>query len=291
MLIGHKSIYERLRNEAELGRFHHAHLFVGPAHLGKTKTALNLAVFLQGGEANVIVKKQILEGLDSDTLLYLDDGESLPIEAVRGLIERVGQSHSKPYLVVVIENIGRMKPEAMNALLKTLEEPSEDIVFLLTAHQEDDVLPTIRSRCHVTRFQTVPDAEMRSACEGHVQTDRLLFFAMGRPGKLKRLLADAQYLEAHERMLQDLTQFVENPSTAKVFALVRKYEEDPLLPELLDILLSRGRSWALRGGAPQVLQILDLPTLLEKIEEAKWGLESNVNTRLLLENLFLSFVP
>lgn len=289
-MIGHQAILERLKAEAREGRLHHAHLFVGPEHVGKTTAALNLAVFLQGGEENVLVKKAVLEGLEQDTILCLDTGDSLPIEEVRGVIARAGQSHSRPYLVVVIENIGRMKPEAMNALLKTLEEPGEGTVFLLTANQEEDVLPTIQSRCHVSRFQTVPDAEMVAACEGHVQTERLLFFAMGRPGKLKRLMADAEYLAAHERIFLDVSGFVERPGTAGVFALVRKYEEDPLLPELLDILLRRGRSWALSGDTPQVLRGLDLTRVLERVEDTKVALKNNVNTRLLLENLFLTFV-
>ena len=290
-MIGHSLILERLKAEAREGRLHHAHLFVGPEHVGKTATALALAVFLQGGEENVLVKKAVLEGLEQDTILALDTGEGLGIEEVRELIARAGQSHSRPYLVVVIENIGRMKPEAMNALLKTLEEPGEGTVFLLTANQEEDVLPTIASRCHVSRFQTVPDTEMVAACEGHVQTERLLFFAMGRPGKLKRLMADAEYLAAHERLFLDVGSFTEKPSTPGVFALVRKYEEDPLLPELLDILLRRLRNWALSGQTPQVLRGLDLSTALEKVEDAKVALKNNVNTRLLMENLFLTFVP
>jgi len=282
MLIGHAAIVERLREEAAAGRFHHAHLFVGPEHLGKTTVALKLATLLQGAEDQVVVKRQIFEGLDADTVLLLDTGESLPIEEIRGVIERSGQSHLRPYLVVVIENIGRMKPEAMNALLKTLEEPLPETIFFLTAHQEDDVLPTIRSRAHVTRFQTVPDAEMAAACDGHVQTERLLFFAMGRPGKLRRLIDDTVYLEAHEAMLADVLSFMEKPTTAGVFQMTRKFEEDPLLPEMLDILLARARTWALGGRLS--------PETVERIEDAHLALKQNVNTRLLLENLFLSFV-
>ncbi len=289
-MIGHSHILERLKREASEGRLHHAQLFVGPESVGKTTAALKLAVFLQGGEENVLVKKQILEGLDSDTILFLDRGDSLPIEEIRNVIARANESHMKPYLVVVIENIGRMKPEAMNALLKTLEEPLPETVFLLTAHNEEDVLPTIRSRCHMTRFQTVPEQEMVAGCEGHVQTDRLLFFAMGRPGKLKRLIADAEYLAAHERLLQDVIGFAEKPGTAGVFALVRKYEDEPLLPELLDILLARLRNWTLGGHVPQVLRGLDLTVMIERVEDSKAGLKNNVNTKLLLENLFLTFV-
>lgn len=291
MLVGHHSIYERLKRDSQVGRLHHAHLFIGPQHVGKTKTALNLATFLQGGEENVIVKRQLLEGLDSDTLLFLDDGESLPIETVRTMIERLNQGHSKPYLLVVIENLARLRPEAMNALLKILEEPHPGTLFFLTAHQEEDVLPTIRSRTQVHFFQTVPDEEMKVLLEGHPLGDRLLFFAMGRPGKLLRLKEDSAYLDAHEALLRDLSQFMDNPKTSGVFALVRKYESSDLVPELLDIVLRRNRAWLLSGSKPQVLSHLDLTRVLEQTEDAKMALRNNVNTKLLLENLFLTYIP
>ena len=56
-MIGHGKILETLKKEAHAGRLHHAQLFVGPEHVGKTAAALRLAVFLQGGEENVIVKQ------------------------------------------------------------------------------------------------------------------------------------------------------------------------------------------------------------------------------------------
>ena len=167
MLVGHQLIVEKFKKDAASGTLHHAHLFVGPAHVGKTKTALTLAVTLQGVEDKVFEKKHLLEGMDSDTLLFLDAGEGLGIEDVRGIVERCNQGHQKPYLIVIIENLGRLKAEASNALLKTLEEPHEGALFLLTANQEDDVLPTIRSRTQVHAFQTLPDDEMKPLLEGH----------------------------------------------------------------------------------------------------------------------------
>ena len=291
MLVGHQSIYERLKRDSQSGTLHHAHLFLGPEHVGKTKTAMNFANFLQGGEEDVIVKRQLLQGLDPDTLLFLDDGESLPIESIRNVIERVNQGHSHPYLIVVIENLARLRPEAMNALLKTLEEPHPGTVFFLTANQEEDVLATIRSRAQTHFFQTVPDEEMTVLLDGHPLGERLFFFAMGRPGKLLRLKEDAGYLDAHETLLRDLSQFMDTPKTSSVFALVRKYEGSELVPELLDIVLRRVRGWMLTGTRPQVLGHLDLTHVLEQTEDAKMALRNNVNTKLLLENLFLTYIP
>lgn len=283
MLIGHEKIWADLKSRAGSGALHHAQLFLGPEHVGKTHTALLLASALQGAEEHVILKKQIFEGLSSDTLLFLDDGENLPIETVRTVVERASQTHTLPYLIFIIENLGRMKPEAVNALLKTIEEPNEGIIFLLTAHQEEDVLPTLRSRCHVTHFQTVTDEKLRTLCAENVFAEQLLFFAMGRPGKLRRLMDNAEYFEAHQNMLQDLVRFLENPKTPAAFELIRKYEAGPLLPEMLDILLARARTLAL---AFQVE-----PAAVDRIERSKQDLKANVNRKLVLENLLLPFVP
>ena len=290
-LVGHQKFVDELLRDSERGTLHHAHLFLGPEHVGKTKTALTAAVELQGASENVIAKKQLLEGLDPDTLLFLDDGEGLGIEVVRSLVERSHQGHQKPYLVFVIENLGRLKPEACNALLKTLEEPHPGTVFLLTAHREEDVLPTIRSRTQVHNLQTLPDEAMEPLLEGHALSERLLFFAMGRPGKLLRLMEDSAYLEAHETLMRDLSDFLERPQMPKVFALTRAYESSELLPEFLDLLLRRTRVWLLSQSKPQALSHLDVSRVLDQTEDAKLALRNNVNAKLLLENLLLPFVP
>jgi DNA polymerase-3 subunit delta' len=231
-----------------------------------------------------------LEGTEADTVLFLEGGvhgtdedAGLSIEEVRTISARSSQSHSRPYLIFVVEDLGRMKPEAANSLLKTLEEPSEGVVFFLTANDEDSVLPTIRSRCAVTRFQSVPDAEMRAACGEHVYADELVFFALGAPGKLMRLMEDSDYFAAHREILADVTAFLERPSVPAAFQLVRKYEGSPVRAEMLDVLLRRVRA----GGAGGLERI----AFLEQIEEAKRRIGANVNARLTLENLLLSFVP
>lgn len=290
-LIGHDKLLTEMRRRYASGQLHHAQLFVGPAHVGKTRLALELAVHMQGLEDNVIARRHLMEGLDSDTLLYLDEGEILKIKEVRGMIERIGQSHQKPHLVVIIENLGRMKVETANALLKSLEEPGEGVQFFLTAHREEDILDTIRSRCQVNHVQTVPDAVLETACDGHIQTDELLRFAMGRPGKLKHLMEDPEYLAAHVHMHRELSAFLEAPTVPAAFKLSQNYEKHDLLAEMLDILLHRARTLALSPQRPASLSHLDFTSVVEEVEDAKVDIQSNVNKRLVLENLLLPFAP
>lgn len=291
MLIGHSGIFERLKAQAAQGTLHHAQLFVGPEHVGKSKLAIELSMVLQEVTQAPVLRKQILDGVDADTIFLLDEGQPLSIKEVRSVIERTHQSHRRPYLVILIENIGRMRPEAMNALLKTLEEPPKGVIFFLTANQDEAVLPTIRSRCQLTSFHTVSDAILREACEGHVYTDFLVMFAMGRPGKLQRLKNERDYFEAHQKIFQEVNRFLEKPTVEAAFELSRTYEKHELNQEMLDILLHRVRTFALSGQHPTILKHLDFTETLESLETSKEDLQKNVNPKLVFENLLLPFAP
>jgi len=289
MIIGHEKIFKQMKADAEAGRLAHAHLFIGPKHVGKTRVAMELAVILQGASDQPVLRKQILQGHDADSILLLDKGENLSIKDIRAVKIRATQSHARPYLVVIIENIGRMKAEAMNALLKTLEEPPEGTVFFLTAHRDEDVIPTIRSRSHVTYFHTVADDKLLEATESS-DPNHMVMYAMGRPGKLMRLQNETEYFEAHRTLHQAITQFLESPSVPAAFKLVRDYEKNAYLEEFLDILLHRTRTLALSRQVPPALTGLSLPDLLEHIEASKEDIRANVNKKLVLETLLLSFV-
>ncbi len=76
------------------------------------------------------------------------------METIRNLQEIIYQQPQKKYRVVWIEDVHTMRNEAQNALLKVLEEPPENLVFILSG-QIGGVLPTVRSRCRIVRFNQV----------------------------------------------------------------------------------------------------------------------------------------
>ena len=291
MLVGHQTVKERILKSEKTGRLSHAQLFLGPKHIGKTRLALELACVLQGAAEHGPLRKHVFEGTHPDTLLYLDEGERFPIKAVRDLQERVAQSHSSPYLVVVLENLSRLRLEASNALLKSLEEPRDGVLFFLTAHSESDVLPTIRSRCQVHYLQGVPDQEMEPLYDGHALKAMLQRFAPQKPGKLKRLMADRDYLDAHIEMFSKMELFLNQPSIHAAFELTRTLEKHPYLEEMLDILLLITRTFVLEDDTPTRLKHLDLVDALERIEQGKQDLSANVNKKLVLDHILLPFVP
>lgn len=275
MLVGHESIGAKLKNSIEQGRLHHVQLFIGPKSVGKTTLALHLGRQLVG----------LPEGTEMthpDLALYLDNGEPFGIEQVRGLLARASQSFSSPYFVFVIENLGRLRPEALNALLKSLEEPAHRVIFFLTAHSDEAVLDTVRSRAQVSRFNTVSDETLMSLDSGGLSQEALLRYAMGRPGKWFRLVKDPEYFQAHQEIEATLNHFLKKPETASALKLSREAEKSPFREELLDLLLHLTRRCFLEGR-------YHFASLAADVEQARQDLEKNVNAKLALDHLFLAF--
>lgn len=289
MLFGHHDIFDALTREAQTGTLGHAYIFLGPESVGKTKTALELADYLQNPKKDPVVRQHILTGTDSDTLIFLDDGKVLPIKTIREIIERLHQSHERPYLVVILENLGRLKTESVNALLKSLEEPPDGVIFFLTAHRLEDVLPTLASRARTVRFHDVGDTELKEMTDGHPLSEDLLRFSMGKPGKLYKLMHDENYLKAHLEMKQILSEFLEAPTVAAALKIARDWEKHPELPELLDMLIQDTRRLAKSEQLAESLSSNELATILDQMITARYHLDHNVNKRLLLDNLLLAY--
>ena len=98
-----------------------------------------------------------------DTIELKDDGESIKIDAVREIIERLNMTGQGTYKVLLLQNIGRMTDEANSCFLKTLEEPPPKTIFIFTAGQIQDVMPTIASRMRIINFKKLPDDILKDA--------------------------------------------------------------------------------------------------------------------------------
>ncbi|MCY4583584.1 MAG: DNA polymerase III subunit delta', partial [Chloroflexi bacterium] len=146
------------------GRLHHAYLFAGPAHLGKTTLAVQFAQALNcdadDSPCGVCPGcTRIAEGNHAD-VRFVSLGEntaSIGIEAVRDIIN---SAHLRPYegrtRVFIITEADLLTRDAANALLKVLEEPPDDVVLILVGVSLDNLLPTVRSRCQTLYFRPLP---------------------------------------------------------------------------------------------------------------------------------------
>jgi DNA polymerase-3 subunit delta' len=143
-LIGNAAAIARLRGILERKRPAHAYLFSGPEGVGKKLAALEFAKAL--GARVMLVQRP-------------EDRHEILIAQVHEVIRDLSYTSSEAR-VVLFDDAHRMSEEAMNALLKTLEEPPERTMLLLVSSVADRLLGTIRSRCQVIHFAPLPEEEL-----------------------------------------------------------------------------------------------------------------------------------
>jgi DNA polymerase-3 subunit delta' len=213
------------------GRTPHAVLLVGPAGVGKTTLALDLAAGLLCDVADVAARpcgscrgcRLVAHGTHPDLHRLTAEGPGRqvviggPGAKARGVRDLIAELALLPVeggaRVAIIESASRMNEDAQAALLKTLEEPPGGITIILCADAEDALLPTIRSRCARVRLGPVAvrDIEAILADTSAVEpalAARLARIAEGRPGIALAWAADPDALRARDeltRSLLDLT--------------------------------------------------------------------------------------
>ena len=186
-LYGHDEAVAAFRAGMESGRLHHGWLLAGPRGVGKAlfadKAALKVladAAGSAGGTPGFDIPddhptaRLVTAGSHPDLMRLerqmresgTDLARSITVDQVRSLQRLFATTPSmSPWRAVVIDAIDDLEAGGANALLKNLEEPPPDTVFLLVSHAPERLLPTIRSRCRLLRFSPLKDDVMASALE------------------------------------------------------------------------------------------------------------------------------
>ncbi len=162
-VVGQEHVSRTLGNAIAAGRIAHAYLFVGPRGTGKTTTARIFAKCLNCTDGPSVEFadddprcQEIADGRSLD-VYEIDGASNRGIEEIRELRETVkyAPSNSK-YKIYIIDEVHMLTKEAFNALLKTLEEPPDHVVFLFATTEPEKVLPTILSRCQRFDLRRIP---------------------------------------------------------------------------------------------------------------------------------------
>ncbi len=221
-VVGHRVARLSLARAVQAGQVRHAYLFTGPDAIGKTTLAREFAALLECREPNLTEGVpcgvcascvRLAHGNHPDvSTVELGAGKRLlSVEAVRDIIYTANLAPTESaWRIYLLPEVERLTPSAVNALLKTLEEPPPAVVLLLTSNDPDLLLPTLLSRCQsialhplglddVTRaliddFQVSPD-EARA----------LAALANGRLGWAVRAARDPALREQRADELRTLT--------------------------------------------------------------------------------------
>ena len=167
-VAGQEHIVKTLKNALATGKLAHAYLFAGPRGTGKTTMAKLLAKALNcdegiGHQCNECKNcKAIIDGIHPD-VLELDAASNNGVDEIRDLIDKVkyGTILGR-YKVYIIDEVHMLSTGAFNALLKTLEEPPEHVIFILATTEPHKILPTILSRCQRYDFTKLSDKDIKN---------------------------------------------------------------------------------------------------------------------------------
>ena len=172
-IVGHAEARAHLDGILGGGRLPNAILLHGPQGIGKATLAFALArqIFVRTGDEDAHrVDEQVLAGAHPN--LYVlrrqpKDGRGfytvIRVDEVREIKDRMHRTRGRAgYRVAIVDAIDDCNPSAANALLKTLEEPPPETVFLLISHRPGLLLPTIKSRCLALALRPLADGDVRA---------------------------------------------------------------------------------------------------------------------------------
>jgi DNA polymerase-3 subunit delta' len=214
-LVGQTDVVEVLRRTvagaAEPGgSMTHSWLFTGPPGSGRSVAARAFAAALQcpdGGCGTCHECHTAMTGAHADVELVTPSGLSYGVAETRELVTRAALAPTRGrWQVTIVEDADRFTEQALNALLKSIEEPPPRAVWLLCAPSADDLLPTIRSRCRLVNLRIPRYDELATFLEREGVDRSVAAFAaraaQAHVGRARRLAADDEAQRRRREVLE-----------------------------------------------------------------------------------------
>lgn len=264
-VIGHAGVLSLLRSE--LDHPAQAYLFVGPESVGKEAVALRFATGLLGGDVDDRARRLSLMRAHPDLRVLEPEGAaSLGVDQAREVVSRASLAPVEASRsVFLFPDAGAMTEQAANALLKTLEEPSAQVVFLLVAGSEDDFPPTVASRCRTIHMGRVPLPEIvealtnRGLSEG--DANGVAVVSGGRPGLALALMSQPEVAQFREIWLSIPGKVTPHPGDGQRLAMELLERLAPLVDESVSDDLPKDKAQRARRRAEMSLLVSGLEIL------------------------------
>ena len=194
-LVGHEETLKRF-TDAWAGRethpIHPVWMLCGPRGIGKATLAYKIAKMVYGNVGDFFII-DLAHNIDERGNLKAD-AKAISVHTVRAMIEKMQMSSmSGKWRVILIDAVDELTVAAENAVLKLLEEPPQQTLFLLVTHQLSNVLPTVRSRARVEKMHPLTLSQLRELCvkfmgDTEISSD-ILKLSNGSFGKIANLKA------------------------------------------------------------------------------------------------------
>ncbi|HUF14733.1 MAG TPA: hypothetical protein VMQ46_02460 [Acidimicrobiia bacterium] len=271
-VIGHESVVDLLRSELEHPA--QAYLFVGPQSIGKEYVALRFATALLGGTADPRVRRLALARAHPDLWVLEPEGAtSLGVDQTREVVSRASMTPVEaPRSVFLFPDAGAMTESAANALLKTLEEPSAQVVFLLVAESEEDFPPTVASRCRSIHMGRVQLPELVGALVergmGEDAAETVAVVSGGRPGLALALMSRPEVARFRELWLSIPGEVTPHPGDGQRLAMGVLEELSPLVEDSVPEDLPKEKAQRARRRAEMSLLVSGLEILASWYSDA-----------------------
>lgn len=326
-IIGHQKILKFLQRSATNNQLVHSYLFYGPKHIGKNKVAEDFIsnLFCPNKKKNSFLScgtcsscQQLIKKIHPD-FIYLGSSFSsfeltpqgkIGVEQARQIKEFFYSSpFSAPYKVVIIEETDNLTLQAVNALLKLLEEPPLKSIIILISRSFTYLPATLRSRCQILRFSFPLKKEIihflkQKHSLKEEKAKEILSLALGRPGLAIQFAQNFKGIEQERSLINDYISLLNKNDSESKFQLVdlilnaKKNPQqalDNLARLLRDIILvklnlcptDQSIATQLKGLAQKYTQ-KDLQNLINQIFKTQLLLVANVNKKLAIENLIIN---
>ena len=210
------------------------------------------------------------------------DGNNVKIEQIRELQRKIVEppiiSNKKVY---IIDEADSMTKEAQNCLLKTLEEPPEFAVIILIGSNESNFLSTIKSRCTIIKFNSIPSEQVKNYIEQkydiHPISENIILASEGSIGKAEILKDKQELYNAIDNILANIEK-MDLIDTLKNADIIYKSQEDKIdILEYINIILFRKS----RQNA-KYLNCINI------IEDTKKRLNANSNYNMTIDNMIMT---
>ena len=278
-IIGNDEIKEELKKTINTKKIANSYIFSGIEGIGKRQLAREFAkniMCLQGGDCKDTCEScKKFEEKSNPNYEEINSNEYkkdiITIDQIREKI--VNKAYEKPIIsnkkIYVINDADKMNEPAQNALLKTLEEPPHYVVIILIVSNDNAILPTIKSRCVIVKFNSLTNDEIKKII-GNVSDEELEILN----GSLKG------YSEIEEKVVQ----YKEIKNT------IERLKND----QLLDVL---NNSDILYQGKDEAINLLNYMNIylfkenffdeIKYVEEAKKKILYNNNYEMTIDNLLM----